>query len=465
MRMIRLRIIRFSQDEEAEAIDETFMGNFIKRVESIVQVSPDGTTTTTTTSGATTASTTIEPLPLPLSPEGEESYRGHHPLPLLLSRQILRYVKNRDRWLALASCLLKSQVYHRIVGFAPLADDDDDNGKQQPQEDGAVTTSPPPPPARRRALVVELPRSPYNKPFIPLPVRRREREEQQYYEAFSVSHQWPFAGVAFLDDNDDQMMISSPQQQQQVGLDIVVFDPPNDRLYTSVMEFVEVFQSQFTTSEWQEIVAVGRRRYGQVNDNMLREFYLRWAVKEAYTKALGKGMHVNFAEFEFRFTHRPPSSSSSSAEAECDDNNYGLNEESRLEDGLWRWLCSQQSAAIIDAGFCLPLTGTLIDPAVVGIVDDDGGGSRSITNYKSQWQFFFLPLHADDDNDDDRSPYDDDDDLHRSLNKKTRRAAGCGCVCVGPLASRRLEDGRHSNGIDIQTEYTSVAGLMEWHGR
>jgi phosphopantetheinyl transferase len=466
--MIRLRLIRFSHDEEAEAI-EAFLGHFMKRVASFVQVSPDGTATTTTTSVGATAS---DPQSPPSLPEGEELYSGHHPPPLpFLSQQILRYVKNRDRWLALASCLLKSQVYHRFVGLA-LADDDDDDdsGKQHPQDDGAATTLPA---ARKRALAIELPRSPYNKPFIPLRTARRQREQEQQfiYEAFSVSHQWPFAGVAFLDNNDDDdgpMMISSSSplrllQLHQVGLDIVVFDPPNDRLYTSVMEFVEVFQSQFTATEWQEIVHVGRRFN---HNDLLREFYLRWAVKEAYTKALGKGMHVNFAEFEFRFTYHRPSSTSST-EAECNDNNDDddnddLKQESRLEDGLWRWLCSQPSAAI-DAGFCLPLTGTLMGTAVVG----NGGSSRSTTtNNNSQWQFFFLPLPADDD-DDDRPPYDDDDDdLDRSLNKKTRRAAGCACVCIGPFAASRLEeDGRRRNGIDIQTEYSSVTGLMEWHCR
>jgi phosphopantetheinyl transferase len=456
--MIRLRLIRFFQAEEAEAIDEAFLGNLMQRAESIVQASPDGATTTTTTSGATAS----DPQPPPSLPEGEESSGGHSP-PLSLSlRQILRHVKNRDRWLALASYLLKSQVYHRIVGFASLADD---YGKQPP-DDGAVTT----PAAWRRALI-ELPRSQYNKPFIPLPPARRQREQQQFlFEAFSVSHQWPFAGVAFLDDENNDVPMRSSSPQLQVGFDIVVFDPPNDRLYTSVMEFVEVFQSQFTTTEWQEIVQAGRR-FGPDDDMLLREFYLRWAVKEAYTKALGKGMHVNFAEFEFRFTtHRSSSSSSTSslAEAACDDNNDNDNrkEESLwLEDGLWRWLCSQQSAAI-DAGICLPLTGTLIDTtAAVGIVDDDGGGSnRSTTsNTNSQWQFFFLPLPAEND-DDDRPPYDDYD-VHRSLNNKTRRAAGCGCVCVGPLARSRLEDGRRRNDINVQTEYSSVTGLMEWHCR
>jgi phosphopantetheinyl transferase len=465
--MIRLRLIQVSQDEEAETIDEAFMGNFIKHVESIVQVSPDGTTTTT--NGAT-AHSTIDAQPPPV---GEELYSGHHPPPLSLSlRQILRYVKNRDRWLALASCLLKSQVYQFcIVSFA-LADDDDDGYGKKPPQDGAWSSA-----------LVELPRSPYNKPFIPLLKARRQREkEQQFiYEAFSVSHQWPFAGVALLDDDDidDQLMISSSSSPRllQVGLDIVVFDPPNDRLYTSVMEFVEVFQSQFTANEWQEIVEAGRR-FGQDDGDMLREFYLRWAVKEAYTKALGKGMHVNFAAFEFRFTYRPwlSSSSISSVEAECDDNNNdndNRKEESLwLEDGLWRWLCSQpQSASIIDAGICLPLTGMLIETTAVGIVDDDGGGSSrsTTTNNDRQWQFFFLPLHADDDDyDDDRPPYDndddDDDDAHRSFNKKTRRAAGCACVCVGPLARSRLEDGRR-NGIDIRSEWSSVTGLMEWHCR
>jgi phosphopantetheinyl transferase len=36
------------------------------------------------------------------------------------------------------------------------------------------------------------------------------------------------------------------------------------------------------------------------DESKLQEFYLRWAIKEAYTKALGLGMNVEFQSFEMR---------------------------------------------------------------------------------------------------------------------------------------------------------------------
>jgi 4'-phosphopantetheinyl transferase len=52
-----------------------------------------------------------------------------------------------------------------------------------------------------------------------------------------------------------------------------------------------VFRLNFTKSEWDSIV-------DHEGDDMLNEFYLRWAIKEAYTKAQGRGMSLEFDSFE-----------------------------------------------------------------------------------------------------------------------------------------------------------------------
>jgi phosphopantetheinyl transferase (holo-ACP synthase) len=379
---IRLQLIRFSHDDDdVETIDKAFMGDFLQRVE-VIQILPKD--------------------------RGDAIPQEEHCPKKDLSSQILRYVKNRDRWLALASCLLKSQVYHHIVKSSPSRHKSDERA------------------------IVDLPRSAYSKPYIPLPPvpavhllddnaqTLKQQPERYCYNAFSVSHQWPFAGVALLlDDNFDEfnssrdhfcgaddVSTSRPPTPPQVGFDIVVFDPPNDKLYNSTMEFVEVFANMFAPHEWQTIVHCGKK-FG--DDTLLREFYLRWSVKEAYSKALGLGMNINFAEFETVFQL----------------SNNELAEEG-IDGGLWRWVRSQP------ANGPFPLKGTVVSKS----------GSTSTC-----WQFSFLPLFAVDD--------------IQPVGQRNETCVGCGCVCVGPLSSEELYS--NVSNIDIETEWSSTTTLMEWH--
>jgi phosphopantetheinyl transferase (holo-ACP synthase) len=387
--IIRLQLIRFSHDDDdVETIDEAFLGDFLKRVE-VIQILPkDG--------GDTTRQEEEQ-----CCPEKKN-----------LSSQILRYVKNRDRWLALASCLLKSQVYHHIVQQSP---------SRHTKSDARA--------------IVDLPRSALNKPYIPLlppavhllddtaqtTFQQQQQPERCCYNAFSVSHQWPFVGVAFLLDNFDEFNSSddhfcdgaddglTPRPTRptrpppHVGFDLVVFDKPNDKLYRSTMEFVEVFENQFAPNEWQNILDCGKK-FG--NDTLLCEFYLRWSVKEAYSKALGLGMNINFAEFESVFQ-------------------LGNNElaEEGLDDGLWRWIRSQPAKGPFS------LQGTVVSEC----------GSTI-------WQFSFLPLFAVDD--------------IQAVGPHNKTCVGCGCVCVGPLSSEQLYS---VSNIDIETEWSSTTTLMKWH--
>lgn len=231
------------------------------------------------------------------------------------AESILRYIKPRDQWLAVSSLLLKSRLYNK-ENSNPFK-------------------------------LVDLPRTKHKQPYLP-----------NHKSGFSVSHQWPFAGLAFHETT------------RTIGLDIVAFDAPNKTLYKSTLEFVQVFHDQFAPSEWTRIES--SRIQG--DDALLREFYLQWAVKEAYTKALGLGMHVEFSSFSTHF-HSVGGS------------------------GLWQWVQDNLS----EAEKSLSLLGT--------IVHQHDGESFNV-NDPVNWRFVFVPLFANDSQDD---------------------CVGCGCICVNRI--------------------------------
>jgi len=154
-----------------------------------------------------------------------------------------RYVRVSDKYLRFLSLMLKNEAF--LDAYPNVTSD----------------------------FVVNLPRTLEGKPFIPTP------EGMPSDHHLSVSHQFPFAGVATMSDSEVKL-----------GLDIVVFDEYNRELYKSELDYVKVFRNSFTENEWDSILAN--------RGNELREMYLRWSIKEAYTKALGVGMGLDFNSFE-----------------------------------------------------------------------------------------------------------------------------------------------------------------------
>ena len=165
-------------------------------------------------------------------------------LAVRLKHSLSSYVRIQDKYLHLTSLLLKSRAFHLAMA------------------------------TENERPIIELPKSHKGKPFIP------GNDSFQ----FSVSHQYPFAGIAQCRTNS----------KTRVGFDIVVFEKLNSILYKSPEDFVEVFQSSFATSEWNAI---------QAATHVIQEFYLRWAIKEAYTKAIGHGMSFEFSSFETKLSH------------------------------------------------------------------------------------------------------------------------------------------------------------------
>lgn len=212
-----------------------------------------------------------------------------HPSPpsadevIAVQRQVLKYLQTKDKYMALASMLFKSQAFHEILERRRHVN------------------------LRHPKAVVDLPRTASNKPYIPISrchsCNLAENKEDIF--PISISHQYPFVGMASIEEAEPEgdypadsaamptshHAIHNDDRPWLVGLDIVVFDVINPRLYASEDEFLEVFRESFTDNEWTAIQNAPPLC-------RMQDFYIRWAMKEAYTKAIGVGMGLDFRTFE-----------------------------------------------------------------------------------------------------------------------------------------------------------------------
>ena len=242
-------------------------------------------------------------------------------------RNITTFVKMTDRILALASFLLKSDAFFLSHRY------------------------------NQDACAVQLPRTEHNKPYIP------SIEGNDY--PISVSHQWPFVGLS-------RFVASETSHSMCVGLDIVVIEKLNNRLYSTVEEFIAVFRESFTDYEWQTI--------NKQKHFLLHEFYIQWSVKEAVSKALGIGLGFDFSTFEVEWDFRSTEN--------C---------------GLWNALLRHGTQN--DAGLKLDLNGTVSPKSPIT------PSSRAFPFRHSKWYFSFLAL---------RDPIASD-------------YIGVACTCLGPF--------------------------------
>jgi len=173
------------------------------------------------------------------------------------------------------------------------------------------------------------------------------REEDIF--SFSISHQYPYVGMVQLitstgsendtdpdveartnndiddshddDDVDDDTNFKNDQQLLHeiavvptpstliVGMDIVTFDYDiNKRLYPNDEDFLNVFRNSFTKNEWE--IGIHHPTLLSLRDRV-REFYIRWSMKEAYTKAVGMGLGLEFHTFEIALLEEDDDSNTS----------------------------------------------------------------------------------------------------------------------------------------------------------
>ena len=305
-----------------------------------------------------------------------------------VQKQILKYLQVKDKYSALISTVLKSQVFH-MAHKTHREDDTDVEGSNK----------------SLLAPIVELPRTPHNKPFIPMfqsnfQLPDGALEEDVY--SFSISHQFPFVGCSHLDFDCEAKILRedfTSYRQLKVGLDIVVFEDYNPRLYNNQAEFLDAFRSSFSEWEW------GRIHASTVSDH-LREFYVRWAMKEAYTKAQGSGMGIAFDSFDIRLS-----------------DTYG---DLRSGDGgIWS-LVSEASSRSRRRDSFQRFRGEVT-----------AQGSNSGDNSGHLWDIYFLPL--------------------RSEQENTPEMSGCACICVG---SYRTDTAISKPIEDMEVHWTTLDDLL-----
>jgi hypothetical protein len=455
---------------------------------------------------------------------------------------VMRFRLERDRWTSLASLLLKSAAYHRSrgdMGCEPSSgeaspssslsyrsrggaddpegpDDGVGDGRDRGAEDGGSRKTEE---GGRKLPVVDLPRTEYNRPYLPrrpnysdddgddddddcddgestrpapspppppaaaAPSRRGEGIDEDRDNPMNVSHQYPWVCMVQRRRRSSPSLrlppgerahlesSSSPSSRGMLlGLDVVVFEARISSYSPTVTEFLEPFARSFTPWEWERISNDGRRpsssdrrRAGsRGEDSRLREFFLRWSMKEAYTKALGLGMHVDFDRLEIRLY-------GTDLDAESDEDG------GRYEEGIWTSI-ERHTASSTD------------DRWGRGVVDERrrryysaiGKVKRleSTTSSWEVWEFIFVPLFLGDDDDDDRDR--DDLGLPRAAERDERAggpspprwetaavagggsAVACACICRGPLP--RNASGGRAERCRAALELLTLTDLIRMHG-
>lgn len=322
-----------------------------------------------------------------------------------IQRQVLRYLQPKDKYAAFVSLLLKSQAYYNVLSTTS-------QGKEKEMTE---------PIANVQREVVDLPRTKHNQPYIPVLLRSdfgsiSEKDVSSYFP-FSVSHQHPFIGIAQLTHKISQQPLTTDNAStgydiwtpRHVGMDLVVFDEYNSKLYSSQDEFLDVFQDSFAPSEWERIQQMKGQR------DRLQEFYIRWSMKEAYTKALGMGMGVVFSSFAIAL--------------ELDKNNYDC----KSYDGTSGLLPSLRNVG--SSGNVLHQRG-LIEYKT----KKEGECDYSKTE---AWHFSFLPI------------YDDLSDPHGNSMEASV------CVCAGPIPFSTNDD--ESIRVDLNIKWTDLNALIKFH--
>lgn len=353
-------------------------------------------------------------------------------------KSIMRYRKESDRWTALASVLLKSMAFHRSARLSKcVADERDDQWVLDLLLKGFNSEK-----KLETFPLVNLPRTKYNRPYIPrltTPERQgsinkskaddTEGENENQFEQINVSHQYPHIAI-----------VQSMGSRLKLGMDIVVFQFHKNEFTPTTNDFLQSFQASFSSWEWERIQycsggGLFRSRVQRTNEAKLREFFLRWAMKEAYTKALGLGMNVEFSSFETRL--------------------FGIDDISGKDESIWNAITStpngtsesnvskEFSTESLEQNFTLPQYP--VCGRVHHFISKTDSHPAISVDLDNMWEFIFVPIAT-------RHEYS--------------RHGACCCICreVSPQNGIKLpidleEVGRSSVAI----ECVDLLDMINWH--
>lgn len=350
-----------------------------------------------------------------------------------VEKSILRYRREPDRWTSFTSLLLKSLAFYRSLDPAlyPFPSKDGEHievASMQISEKLQLKQT-------KKLPIAHLPRTKYNRPYIPQFGREsytinnsnntNEKEvddiDENCNSAMNISHQYPWVCMVQQQPNHS---FKETYKSCKLGLDVVIFDARISEYTPTITEFLKSFVQSFTPWEWDRInnfhghsssLFLGRwRKKPRSDESKLKEFYLRWAMKEAYTKALGLGMNINFNDFETRLLGID---FDPITDAQQDDG------------GIWT---SIMRPTDINTNNTPRRRIGQHQFSVIGKV-------KSITSPTSKWEsweFTFIPLC---------------DDSNQN---------GCACICRGPLEK--------SSEVKTPTPFTvellTLVDLIELHG-
>jgi len=311
------------------------------------------------------------------SSEQSKEQRDH------IIEKILRFRRECDRFSQLASILLKSRAYH--LHHLPRKPN---NSSIFSIQSVATTTLP----------VVELCRTDYRKPYIP----PTDDSIHKNIHILSISHQEPVVASAQFFQGPN-----STQKKFYIGMDIVVTTSIEKEL-----KDYNFLKLSFTKSEWEKV-----SRFRVHSLDWAKEILLIWCMKEAYTKALGLGMGLEFSNFEIKLD-----------DTDC-------------EDSTWNKVIKKECfEGIKKRG---------------RVIHDDKQNLHSleeVPNENDFWNFTFF----------DGINLCTLVDPSESENKESPLLS-CICVCDGPHSLDSLEDG--TSYIPIDVEIMSLSDLTQWHFR
>jgi len=336
----------------------------------------------------------------------------------MLIKSIMRYFKAHDQWTAFSSLLLKSIAFHRHIDpNVPI--------------DVAETTLP----------IIDLPRTKFNRPFLPQTLAEKtstrvadEEVEESRESVMNVSHQFPYVCMIQKQGSDHTHASSTQLQYDMIGCDLVIFEARLNKYSPTITAFLESFVGCFTTSEWQAI-SNDARSLPRSDDSLLKEFFLRWAMKEAYTKALGVGLNIDFDSFETRL--------------------IGHDVESKDIEGVWTPHDGIWESITADIQQNNPNGQVEHQFSFVGRVNrtrDPNSDAVEKGREGEYWVFSFVPLV-------------EEEVVEDSLQPEETASSGCICICKGPFNEEAdAATSSDSKQHHITIENLSLLDLIQLHG-